>query len=57
MKKRHGFVTNSSSTNDIFTAIGTAGIAAAAGVIINTVQPDENTEIVTYAVMETYHYP
>lgn len=57
MKKRHGFVTNSSSTNDIFVAVGTAGVATALGVIINTVQPDENSEIITYAVMESTHYP
>jgi PII-like signaling protein len=57
MKRRQGFVTNSSSTNDIFTAVSTATVAGIAGVIINTVQPDEHTEVITYASLDTYHYP
>lgn len=57
MKLRRGFVTNSSSTNDIFQALGTAGAAAALGTIINTVQVSKNTELVSYAILETTHHP
>lgn len=57
MKVRNGFVTNSSSTNDIFQALGTAGAAAALGTIINVIQPSENVEIVSYALLETLHQP
>ncbi len=57
MKIRRGFVTNSSSTNDIFQALGTAGAAAVLGTVINTIQPAENVEIITYAILETFHVP
>lgn len=57
MKLRRGFVTNSSSTNDIFQALGTAGAAAALGTIINTIQVSEHIEIVSYAILETSHHP
>ncbi len=57
MKMRRGFVTNSSSTNDIFAALGTAGAAAFLGTIINIAQPSENTSIITYALLETLHNP
>lgn len=57
MKLRRGFVTNSSSTNDIFQALGTAGAAAALGTIINTIQVSKNTELVSYALLETLHQP
>ena len=57
MKIRRGFVTNSSSTNDIFQALGTAGAAAALGTIINVIQPSKNVEIISYALLETTHLP
>jgi hypothetical protein len=57
MKQRRGFVTNSSSTNDIFVALGTAGAAAALGTVINTIQVSKNTEIVSYAILDTLHQP
>ena len=57
MKLRRGFVTNSSSTNQIFQALGTAGAAAALGTIINTIQPAKNVRIVSYALLETIHMP
>ena len=57
MKIRRGFVTNSSSTNDIFTALGTAAAAAALGTMINVVQPSKNSQLVSYALLETTHLP
>lgn len=57
MKIRRGFVTNSSSTNDIFQALGTAAAAAVLGTIINVVKASKNTQIVSYALLETTHNP
>ena len=57
MKIRRGFVTNSSSTNDIFTALGTAAAAAVLGTVINVVKVSKTSRLVSYALLETTHVP